>query len=187
MARLASFFEKAGGVNLFHVFLDIAAVRSIAVLMFVIRVLPVRCHLVIAFLELFVQHRRVVQPYVIVLELGWPLISPFYKEKQNCAGDGRPLPFFVSGEIALFQLRPSEHDKHARGDEHHRVAGTDEKVHQTHRPCAGLGSHAQQHVGGKQRAEQHDLGGEEEPDAQLRVVEAGVRPWLNRIGDFHGG
>ena len=186
MAVLASLLEKTGGVNAFNVFLDIAAV-GIAVAVRVVSVFAVRRCLVIAFLKFLVQHRRVVQPDIVVGKLGWPLVSPFYTEKQNCAGDGRPLPFFVSGEIALFQFRPSEHDKHARGDEHHRVAGTDVKVHQAHRPCAGLGSHAQQHVGGKQRAEQHDLGGEEEPDAQLRVVQAGVRPWLNRIGDFHGG
>ena len=40
---------------------------------------------------------------------------------------------------------------------------------------------AQQDVGREQRAEQHHLGGEEQPDAQLGVVEPGVGPGLGGV------
>ena len=46
------------------------------------------------------------------------------------------------------------------------------------RPCGqlpGVGADAQQDVGGKQRAEQHDFGSQKEPDADFGVEQAGVR------------
>ena len=53
------------------------------------------------------------------------------------------------------------------------------------RPGAGRGADAQQDVGGKEPAEQHDFGREKKPDAELGVVKAGVRPGLNCVGNFH--
>ena len=56
-------------------------------------------------------------------------------------------------------------------------------------PCGqvpGRRADAQQDVGGEQPAEEHHFGGQEQPDADLGVVEAGVGPGLNCVGNFHG-
>ena len=42
-----------------------------------------------------------------------------------------------------------------------------------------------QDVAGKQGAEQHDLGGQEEPDADLAVIETGVGARVYGVGDVH--
>jgi hypothetical protein len=45
-------------------------------------------------------------------------------------------------------------------------------------PCGHMpvGADAQQNVGGKKSAEEHHFGREKQPDADLGVVNAGVRP-----------
>ena len=53
------------------------------------------------------------------------------------------------------------------------------------RPVNGIGPDAQQDIGGKERAEEHDFGGQKEPDANLGIEEAGVGSRLNCIGDVH--
>ncbi len=55
-------------------------------------------------------------------------------------------------------------------------------------PCGqvpGLRADAQQNVGGKKSAEEHHFGRQKQPDAELGVVNAGVRPVFNCVGDFH--
>ena len=37
-----------------------------------------------------------------------------------------------------------------------------------------LGADAHEKIGGEERPEEHDLGGEEEPDAEFAVIEAGI-------------
>src|SRR5205814_9171658 len=44
-------------------------------------------------------------------------------------------------------------------------------------------SDADQHVAGEERAEEHDLAGEEEPDAELPVREPRHGVWLHHVGD----
>ena len=53
------------------------------------------------------------------------------------------------------------------------------------RPFAGRGADAQQHIGGKKPAEEHDFGREKKPDADLGVVKPRVRPGLDCVGNFH--
>jgi len=44
---------------------------------------------------------------------------------------------------------------------------------------------AQQHISGEESAEEHDFRGQEEPDADLGVIDAGIRPGFYSVGDFH--
>ena len=53
------------------------------------------------------------------------------------------------------------------------------------RPGAVVGAEAHEEIGGEDRAEEHDLGGEEEPDAELAVVEAGIGARGECVGNFH--
>ena len=54
------------------------------------------------------------------------------------------------------------------------------------RPGAGLGVEAQENVSGEKTAKEHYFRGEEQPDPDLGVPKAGVRPRCNCVGNFHG-
>jgi hypothetical protein len=49
-----------------------------------------------------------------------------------------------------------------------------------------IGTEAEEDVAGEQAAEEHDFGGEEEPDADFGVIEAGVGAGVNGVRDVHG-
>ena len=48
-----------------------------------------------------------------------------------------------------------------------------------------LNSDSQKHVGGKETSKQHDLGGEEQPDTKLGVVQPGVASRRYFVWNFH--
>ena len=48
-----------------------------------------------------------------------------------------------------------------------------------------FGADAQQDVGGKKPAKEHDLGRQKQPDADLGIVKAGVRPGADGVRDVH--
>src|SRR5258706_12223368 len=49
----------------------------------------------------------------------------------------------------------------------------------------GIRAHAKQNVRGKERSEEHHFRSKEEPDADLRVEQAGIGPGFYRVGNFH--
>ena len=53
------------------------------------------------------------------------------------------------------------------------------------RPVARRGIEPEENVGGKQTAEKHHFGSEEEPDADLGVPKAGIGPGGDGVRNFH--
>ena len=90
----------------------------------------------------------------------------------------------VPAELAQLQHGPSHDDRDGGGDEHDRVDEAERDIEVRHGPWI-IGTNAEEDVGGEQAAEEHDFRSEEEPDADLGVVEAGVRPGVNGIRDVH--
>jgi hypothetical protein len=87
-------------------------------------------------------------------------------------------------EVVALQGRPGHHHRHGRADQHDRIGRRqrDVEVLTAVRPDRRAG--AQEDVRREQGAEEHDLRGEEQPDADLAVVEAGVRPHRDGVGNL---
>ena len=89
-------------------------------------------------------------------------------------------------QVAEAEVRPRQDDGDGGGDQHEGVerGGPDVEQLPAARPRRRAG--AQQDQRREERAEEHDLGGEEEPDAELGVVDAGVgaRGDVVRDGDL---
>ena len=98
-------------------------------------------------------------------------------------GDGLVPAVFLP--LVHFQAGPGQDIGDAGGDQDNRIKAAQAPIQPVAGPGAGIGADAQKNVGREQRAEEHDFGGQEQPDADLRVVKAGVRPAFNCVGDFH--
>jgi hypothetical protein len=85
--------------------------------------------------------------------------------------------------VRLRSLRATHGD--ARADEQAGVGEAGGNALDVLRPRALVGAEAHEEVGGEERAEEHDLRGEEEPDAELAVVESRVGPRGDCVGNIH--
>ena len=129
-------------------------------------------------------HDWVLQPDFVVPEL-FPVLIRLDPKEPKSAENGYRLVFSVGGEVAHLQGGPAQHDRDTGSNEHRGVERADGDVEQPMRPGAGVRADAQQDVGGEERAEEHDFRSEKQPDADLGVVEAGIRPGFCGKRDFH--
>ena len=89
----------------------------------------------------------------------------------------------VLRKVLQLQRRPRHHHRHRRRDQDDGVDRAKHDVQLAVRPLRRATT--QDDVGGEQRAEQHDLGREEQPDPELAVGQAGVGSLCDGIGDVH--
>ena len=109
----------------------------------------------------------------VVLELG-AVLDRLDDHETDTQGEGSPHPQAELLEIPEPQGGPGEHHRHTGRDQHHGVERGQGHIENlvAVRPLCGAGP--QQDQGREQRSEKHDLRSQEEPDAQLGVVEPGV-------------
>src|SRR5437867_5347434 len=97
--------------------------------------------------------------------------------------DGAGVKELETAKLVHLARGPGHDGSDAGGDEDNRVGRADGNVEPTVGPVAFGSAHAQQDVGGKQGAEEHDFGAKEQPNADLGVVEAGVLAGLDDVGE----
>src|SRR6185437_1991929 len=106
-------------------------------------------------------------------------------EKRQRAKQGAGMEKFEFAELPDFARCPCEQRGDGREREDNCVSRAEANVEPAVWPIAVFGADAQQHVSRKKSAEEHDFGREEKPNAELGIVNAGVRSGLNCIWNVH--
>ena len=102
--------------------------------------------------------------------------------------DGAGMKKLEPAKLVHLARGPSHHRRYTGSDEHHSVGSADRDVEPAVRPITFRRADPQQNVRGEERAEEHDFGGQKQPDADFGVVKAGILARLDDVGeDFHLG
>ena len=133
--------------------------------------------------QVALQDRAVLENDAVVLELRL-VFEEFDTEEDERADDSRQQAPEIHRELAHLHTGPSHDDGHRRGDQHGGVEAAHRHVQLMNRPVI-VRTQAQEDVGGEQAAEEHDLRGQEKPDANLGVPQPGVGPRGHGVGNFH--
>ena len=88
-------------------------------------------------------------------------------------------------EVAAHQRRPGHHHRDRGRNQDDRVERRERDVQNRVSPRPARRARPDQDVARKQGAEQHDLRGQEEPDADLAVGQTGVAPHLYGVRNLH--
>src|SRR5262249_28367581 len=88
-------------------------------------------------------------------------------------------------ETVALERRPRHHHRHRRRNEDDRVERRERDVEDRIAARPVRHASADQDVAREERPEQHDFGRQEEPDADLAVVETGIAPNFDGVRNFH--
>ena len=123
------------------------------------------------------------KPQCIVLVV---VLDALDAKEDEAAENGEAESDAVGVELAFLERDPGPDHGDAGDDQDDGVGEAERDVLDVVGPGAVLGAEADEEIGGEDRAEEHDLGGEEEPDAELAVIEAGIGTRGDGVGNFHG-
>ena len=93
----------------------------------------------------------VVNPFVVVF-------IHFHTQERQRERDGAGMEKFKFTKLPGFTRDPREQRRDGREREDERIEGAEPDVQPTVRPITGCGPDAQQNIGGKKSAEEHDFG-----------------------------
>ena len=106
-------------------------------------------------------------------------------EEDEPEQDRRPHVDPKGPEAAAHQRRPGHDHRDGGRNQDDRVERGERDVQNRVSPRPARRPRPDQDVAREQGSEQHDLRGEEEPDADLAVGQTGVAPNLDGVGDVH--
>ena len=156
-----------------HVFLDVVTFAIFDILMVLI-------HLVS---KVTLDNRVIVEANRLVFELH-AIFDALEHHEQCGTGDSDTHVDLEMPPFTHFQGSPCEHHRHGRTNKDKRVDQTRQHRQRPLRPRV-VGSQAEINIGGEEATEEHDLGGEEQPDGNLGVDQARVLTGGYDIWDFH--
>ena len=156
-----------------HVFLDLLAVAVEGILTLGVFLIT----------KVSFDDRVVIQAGCLVMEF-YVVLDTLQHHENRSAGDGDGHVNLELPPVTKLQRDPCEDDGDGRADEDESIyeTGKDRK-----RPLwpRVISSHAEIDIGGEEAAKEHDLGGQKEPDGDLRVDQARVFAGVDDVGNFH--
>ncbi len=121
------------------------------------------------FHQVAIHTHTIVEDHIVMRELRVVFERLDDHEKQSTQ-NGDSLIQFELLEVVELQARPGHDHGHTGKNQHQGVDETWAHIQETGWPMAFHRTYPQENVGGKEGAKEHDLRGQEQPDANLGVV-----------------